>query len=482
MNLQELYLSLPVRVQEEALSGYAWYLERQYYGPGYREWVELFTAMERFPIARLHEYQMHELRQLLYTAFRCVPWFRDVAAERGLNAKMFETLDDLRRLPLQEKDPIRLDPWRFVREDVPRKHLWLTTSSGTTGKALHLYWARTALPWWWALIEVRVRGWAGVNQSLPRAMVGGRPIMRGDTQHPPYWRYNRRWQQLYLSSYHISPATAPAYVDALQRYGSRWITGYASAIALLGEYLSEHPAELAMTAAITSSDTVTPRQRQAIERGFNCRMFDSYSGVEACGLISECEHGCLHVQPEAGILEILDEDGMPCPPGVDGEFIWTGLGNDVMPLIRYRIGDCGCWAREQQCPCGRQTPLVAHIAGRTDEYLALPDGRRVGNLATAVKSAPRAKQVQIAQDAPDHAWILVVPDANFRAKDGEALLDSLFMRIGERALKVEVRPVAHIPRTPAGKHVLVRRIHNDPALLAEYQALIAHGVGDEVAA
>ena len=90
------------------------------------------------------------------------------------------------------------------------------------------------LPWWWALHEVRVRRWAGVSQQLPRAMIGGRPIIRGDTARPPFWRYNRHWRQLYMSSYHISPATAPHYIAAMQRYGSQWITGYGSAIALLG--------------------------------------------------------------------------------------------------------------------------------------------------------------------------------------------------------------------------------------------------------
>ena len=230
-----------------------------------------------------------------------------------------------------------------------------------------------------------------------------------------------------------------------------------------------------MCAVVTSGDTVTPRQRQAIEQGFRCRMYDYYGSAEACGMISECAQGRLHVQPEAGILEILDEHGEPCPPGVDGEFIFTGLGNDVMPLLRYRTGDYGCWAKVQRCPCGVDSPLVEHITGRTDDYLSLADGRKVGRLSTAMKKAPSVKQAQLAQDRLDHAWLLAVPESYYRDEDGQALKDDVLSRIGEQAIHLEVCPVQEIPPTPAGKHVLVRRLLDDPQAQEHYRALIARG-------
>lgn len=478
MDVQRVYLALPVWVQEWALSRYARHLDRLYYGPGFARWVEHFRETESLPLLRQQENQLAELQRILQAAFTHVPWFREIAAQAGLRIEHFTSFDDLRRLPIMEKNPIRHDPWRFVRDDYPRKQLWLEKTSGTTGNALHIYWPREMLPWWWALHEVRVRHWAGVSQEMPRAMVGGRPIIRGDTHQPPYWRFNRHWRQLYLSSYHISPGTARAYLDAMRQYGSQWITGYGSAIALLGEYLLEHPVALPMQAIVTSGDTVSLRQRHAIEGGFNCRMFDYYGSAEGCGVISECEEGCLHVQPEAGILEILDEHGAPCRPGVEGEFIFTGLGNDVMPLIRYRTGDYGCWAVEQRCLCGRKSPVVQQITGRTDDYLELPDGRKVGRLSTAMKKAPSVKQAQLVQDAPDHAWLLIVPETYYREQDGETLKEDVLSRIGERAIRLEVRPVAEIPPTRVGKHVLVRHIMQDRELQAQYAALIGHSASE----
>lgn len=473
MDAQELYFKLPIFAQEWAMSWYARRLEQFYFGGDHRQWIARYQVMERWPQARLEAYQLQQLRYILDTAFTSVPWFRALARQQRWRLEDFITLEDVRHLPIMEKDPIRLDPWPFVREDYPRQRLWLEKTSGTTGKSLHIYWPREALPRWWAITEARARGWAGISQQTPRAMVGGRPVVPGNTTQPPFWRYNRRWQQLYLSSYHISPATIPAYIDAIERYGCEWITGYGSAISLLGEYLCAHPRQTAIRAAIVSGDTTTPRQRQAIEQGFGCKMYDTYSSVEGCCAVTECEEGRLHLSPEAGILEILDQRGEPCPPGVEGEFICTGFGNDVMPLIRYRLGDYGAWAVEQECPCGRTLPVLDHVTGRTDDYLELPDGRRVGRLSTAMKKAPSVKQAQLVQDTPDHAWLLVVPEESYTAHDGEALVEDVCSRIGTQAIDIEVRPVTTIPRLPSGKHVLVRRIMDNAAAQAQYRSLLA---------
>ena len=480
MDMQQLYYALPVWLQEMALSRYARRLDHLYYGEEFERWHDQFRVTEWYTEARMQAYQLEALQKLLSTALRTVPWFRETAVREGVHVHDFRTPDDLRRLPIMEKDAIRQDPWRFVREDLQRKRLELHKTSGTTGKALHIYWSREALPWWWALHEQRVRAWAGVGQTMPRAMVGGRPVVRGDTGKPPYWRFNRHWRQLYMSSYHISPSTAPFYVEAISKYGSEWVTGYGSAIALLGEYLLAHPSALAVKAVLTSGDTVTQHQRQAIEGGFRCKMYDYYGSAEGCCVISECEQGSLHVQPEAGILEILDERGEPCPSGVEGEFICTGLGNDAMPLLRYRTGDYGSWSKRPRCICGRQSPVVERISGRTDDYLVLPDGRRIGRLSTAMKNAPSVKQAQLVQDAPDHAWLLVVPDAGYQDRDGMALQEDLHSRIGAHALTIEVRPVRDIPPTRVGKHVLVRRILDDREAQESYRKIIAEGIGPEV--
>ena len=90
---------------------------------------------------------MEAFRKLLTTALQTVPWMREQARRAPVHVHEFATSADLRRLPIMEKDPIRLEPRRFVRDDIPLRQLITHKTSGTTGKSLHIYWSREALPW-----------------------------------------------------------------------------------------------------------------------------------------------------------------------------------------------------------------------------------------------------------------------------------------------------------------------------------------------
>ena len=68
------------------------------------------------------------------------------------------------------------------------------------------------------------------------------------------------------------------------------------------------------------------------------------------------------------------------PAGETGDFVCTGLFNDEMPLIRYRLGDRGARAPEAPCPCGRSLAALASVDGRSDDVLYTRDGRSIGRL------------------------------------------------------------------------------------------------------
>ena len=87
--------------------------------------------------------------------------------------------------------------------------------------------------------------------------------------------------------------------------------------------------------------------RKIIERVYDCKVFDGYSGSEACGLISETQQGELLVSPDAGIMEFIKDDGSYAKNGEVGEIISTGFLNYDQPLIRYKIGDMALLSQNQ---------------------------------------------------------------------------------------------------------------------------------------
>jgi phenylacetate-CoA ligase len=464
----ELYWRLPTALQEAALSLYARYLEGLYYGPGYDTSLEQFRTLQTFSAQEISRWQDQRLRSIVELAATCVPYYRD--NWRGVDWRSVRSASALRILPCLEKQSLRQNEMNFLSEGVSPKSLWIEKTSGTSGTALRIYWPKAMLPQWWSLVEIAIRNVAGVAQDVPRAMVGGRTVVRGTAKTPPYWRFNHRWRQLYLSSYHISKATAADYVEALRHYGSEWITGYGSAIAALAQSAMDIgiPA-IKMRAVIVSGDTLLPGMRYSIEKFFDCKCYDSYGQCEAVCMAMECRQGRLHTVPAAGIWEILRKDGSPCSSGEVGEVVGTSLLNHAMPLIRYRVGDYAAWAEEQNCSCGNQSPIVTHLEGRMDDYLLTADGRKIGRLA-AFKRSPSIHSAQLVQDCPGHAYLLVRPGQYYRQSHAEAVRADILEHIG--SCDIEVIEVAEIPKTAAGKNRLVVRLPDHPEMRPAYERLI----------
>jgi len=464
----QLYWRLPVFFQEAALSAYAMYLDRLYYGRGYEAWRQQFERWKTWSRADAESWQNHQLQSLVQLAATKVPYYRE--QWRNINWRALQSIAELQLLPSVEKQAIRQNEQAFLLDGIDPKSLWMEKTSGTTGTSLRIYWPLSMLPKWWALTEVMVRNAAGVGQEFPRAMMGGRPIVRGDTGRPPYWRFNRHWRQLYLSSYHVSRETAPEYIEALRQYGSQWITGYGSAIAALAEsaLIAGVPSP-SVRVVIASGDTLLPQMRSSIEQFFQCKCIDQYGQSEGVCMAQECPLGRMHVIPAAGIIEILRADGSPCAPGEVGEIVATGLLNDVMPLIRYRMGDYAAWAEDQCCSCGNPHPIMTNLEGRVDDYLVTSGGRKIGRLSTAVKRSPTIHSAQIVQDRPGHGYLLVRPGAGYRSADARAVRQDILERIG--LFDLEIVEVAEIPKTLQGKTVLVVRLADRPAMKETYDKL-----------
>ena len=78
-----------------------------------------------------------------------------------------------------------------------------------------------------------------------------------------------------------------------------------------------------------------------------------YSSQEVGYIALQCpENESYHIQAENVLVEILDDDGLPCEPGEVGRVVVTALHNLATPLLRYDIGDYA--EVGSPCSCGRR--------------------------------------------------------------------------------------------------------------------------------
>jgi phenylacetate-CoA ligase len=445
-----LYSRLPLWAQGPAVSAYGLYRRSLRFGGGARRARAELEQREVWSRDELERWTEARLRRLLEHARANAPHYREALA--AFDPARFR-LADLGAIPLLSKEQVRRRPDDFLTRPASPTHLVYPTS-GSTGTPLATVWTvgeyRTA----YALREARSARWAGVSFGEPRATFSGRLVVPERHAEGPPYRFNRAERQVYFSVFHLSPRTAPRYVEALHRHRPTWITGYALSIHLLGRYILEQglrPPPL--EAVVTTSEKVTGEMRRIMETAYGCPVFEEYSSVENAVFASECAEHRLHVSTDATLLEILDPDGRACEPGEDGEVVGTNLFRYLQPLVRFRLGDRARWSTEA-CPCGRALPVIEEVVGRTEDVVVGPDGRRAVLFHGTFLDLPGVREGQIIQERIDRIRVRVATAADYRPEVADEITRRLRQRLGS-SVGVVVEPVEAIARTPAGKFRLV---------------------------
>jgi phenylacetate-CoA ligase len=167
----------------------------------------------------------------------------------------------------------------------------------------------------------------------------------------------------------------------------------------------------------------------------------------------ECEAGTLHLWPEVGLVEVID-DANQTKDTEPSELVATGLLNADMPLIRYRVGDrLTTTSSDEHCECGRSLPIIRTILGRIEDVLYTRDGRQVFqaggflDLAEALTGiAPAVIESQLVQETVDQIRIRYVPAADFRKDHAKALVAAVRALIGDKRLIVMLEETERIER------------------------------------
>jgi phenylacetate-CoA ligase len=446
-----VYHRLPAPMRSVAATIRGATLRRWRYGEETERLVAEAIARESWSANQWARWREDQLARLLHRAAVAVPHYRALWERRRARGDR-RSVEVLAHWPLLRKDTLRGAPDRFIADDRDRARMFHEHTSGTTGKALDLWWSRTTVRNWYALFEARCRLWYGVSRHDRWAILGGQLVVPASQSSPPFWVRNVALNQLYMSTYHLSPSSIPAYIDALARHRVTYLWGYSSAIyeLAIGALQSRTRSMPALKVVITNAEPLLPYQRAAIEQAFSCPVRETYGMAEIVAAASECPAGRLHQWPEVGLIELHDGHEQ-VRGGEAGDVIATGLLNSDMPLIRYAVGDRLAMeaSHVDACACGRSLPLVQGIEGRADDTVVTRDGRRIGRMDPVFKAGLPIAEAQIIQEALDRLRIRYVPDPAFSAASERALRDAVQARVGD--MEVVMEKVTRIPRSANGK-------------------------------
>ena len=414
-------------------------------GPRFRRLLSQLQSNAAFSYEQLVEYQNEQLRISIHHAYNNIPYYRNLFDRLGLTPEDFHAIEDLKQLPLINRKELYGREPAFVskrRTIKYRKH-----TSGTTGTPLTL-WRDLYNADFEQACQWRQWRWYGLDSSNRMVNMRGIFVAPVDRVEPPFWMYVPANKQLLLSSYHLSDALIPHYLEKLREFQPVAFKSMPSTIFRLAQFMQLHgESPIPVKAVMTISEKLFKAEKETIERFFG-PVFDSYGNAERAALIAMCEHRTYHYMMDYSIIEFIPrEDGL-------FEVVGTTLHNRAMPLIRYATGDLVA-PGSGSCSCGRAFPVIKSIQGRREDSVVTPSGRWLSaHLSMAFYRVPNVRKSQIIQEEPDLLRVLVVPAEGFSTEEKKLIAQNLKKVIGNE-MSIVIVEVAEIPLTKGGKHQFV---------------------------
>jgi len=323
-----------------------------------REMDEFYGLDTRERSAR----QMERLRNLALHAYECSEHYHNVLEQAGIGRRELQQLQDIRRLPILEKQTLsQAGPGPFLTGHA--RGAVTTRTTGTTGRPVTVLLdpsghARQVARRNYLLARL------GVDFAGPEARLWGRTMdvrreaVIGLITNRKVFTFNGTDEECLMRE-----------LTALRRYRPTYIYGYASIILRAATLMRERGWTMpGLTGVVSTAETLSEHARITAQEVFRCPVWQEY-GCSECDIISfPCRYGGWHILEDHLILEVDPETS---------EAIITDLDNRLMPLLRYRLGD-RLHLSNDRCECGWSAKRLVSIEGRHPErYVELPDGRRL---------------------------------------------------------------------------------------------------------
>lgn len=380
----------------------------------------------------LRDLQERNFVSLVHRAYHRSPFYRHLYDLHGVDISKIKALSDIERLPVITKDAIREHVGTiFIGNRLNRS---TAHTSGTTGSPMTLYRDYQSI--------TREAAYLWAHRMSFGYEVGMKTVtLRGNLGKKQMELHDPNSNTLYLSSYNLSPDNAEWYYERIRDFAPHAILAYPSSLATLANYFDGMGKTLRVPLSFTSSETVYTHQRERVEDVFSTQIIDWYGNAERTIAL---EQNMLGLYDELPLYSINEFRG--------NHAITTGLINESFPLIRYQVDDVFVVNE-----AGADKPkVIESIQGRSNDYLVLPDGSRVGLLCNTMKGINHLLFAQIVQQDARGFTVNVVVDESFGPEDEQQIRTNISQRVGDDVpFKVAYISENEIIKSRAGKYKLI---------------------------
>jgi len=383
-----------------------------------------------WPADKLLTHQFTQLDKLLRHASAAVPYYRERFDALGIYPDKESIEDYWQSIPILTRSRIQESCDMLNTSEYPESHgeIKRLATSGSTGRPITVRTTGVSRQFFSAF-TLRDYIWHHKDLSGKYATIRGDRGVPKDNGH-----YEPDWGSPFKEIFDCGPIVAISSSTSIDRQ-LEWLQEQQPA------YLLSLPTNLHALAAEGRrtgiklealkwircfGETLTASVREYCENVFSVPLIDTYSAQEIGSIALQCPgHHHYHIQSEAMLVEILDENNTPCLPGEIGRVIISHLHNFAMPLIRYELGDYA--EVDHTCACGRGLPVLKRIVGRVRNMIRLPNGKHHWPSFPADKWSGLAsiRQIQLVQKTLHSIEVNYVSERKIDEQEEHALTQSL---------------------------------------------------------
>jgi len=314
--------------------------------------------------------QSERLSSLVRYLHENSPFYRSRFEKDGIKPLSLRSIEDIVRLPFTTKSDMR-DTYPFNIFSKPLKEIGeIHVSSGTTGNPTVTGYTREDLDLW-SHVVARCLGCAGAEPGDMIQIAYGYGLFTGGLG----LHYGAL--EMGLTILPMSAGQTKRQLKLMQDFRPRILACTPSyALSMADQAISDgiDPRQSSLEIGVFGAEPCSESMRNEIEEKWDILATDIYglSEIIGPGVAQECEQKSgLHIFEDVFYPEIINPDsGEQVPEGEDGELVITTLTKTGSPLIRYRTRDIVSIERGP-CPCGRTSPRISKIKGRTDDMLII---------------------------------------------------------------------------------------------------------------
>ena len=318
----------------------------------------------------LHALQSARLIKMVENCYNNVPFYKKKFDEIGLLPGDIHSIDDITKLPFTVKQDLR-DNYPFGLFAVSREKLQrIHASSGTTGKQTVVGYTKHDIDVWAHGAARAIAAAGGKKDDYIHVSYGYGLFTGGLCLH-----YGA--ELLGATVIPVSSGNTNRQMQILQDFGSDFLCCTPSYAMYIGESLKEagiDSSKLPLRAGIFGAEAWSENMRREIEKSLNIKAYDIYglSEIAGPGVAYECsEQTGMHICEDFFYPEVVDPKTLqPLPDGQYGELVFTCIGKEALPLVRYRTRDITALSHEK-CACGRTLVKMLKPKGRSDDMLII---------------------------------------------------------------------------------------------------------------